>query len=133
MAWLIIDPASEIGRNSDFEYAFPYINNSPVQTTDEDTGVDPTLCPANCVIIASVIFTVDASSVQYAVVVQADNQLVQLQPGLRQLRTGEPVTGGGDVAFAFWLDSGTNTYHYSLDVDGAGKTLNSVSLVARFF
>ena len=112
-------------------YSFPYINNTPVQTTDQDTGVNATSLPVNTDVIVTILFTVTASSTQYAIPVTVDNALVLMSAGIRQLRSAEPVTGGGDVAFAAWLDGTSGTYHYSLDVDGGGKVLNSVSVVVR--
>jgi hypothetical protein len=116
---------------SGFSYDTPYINNAPVQTDDQDTGINPANLPPNSIVFTTVVFTVNSNANQYAIAISTDNQLVQALPDLRQLRSAEPVTGGGDVAIASWWDGTTGTYHYSLDVDGGGKKLNSVSITVR--
>ena len=132
MAWIIIEPGpNPNGGGVSFSYLFPYQNNAPVQTADQDTLVDPLSLPANSIVFVTIVFTVDSTSNQYAIAISTDNTLAMMLPDLRQLRSAEPVSGGGDIAISSWLDGVTGTYHYSLDVDGGGKTLNSVSVVVR--
>ena len=114
-----------------FIYAYPYTNNTPVQIASQDTGVTPATLPTDSEVFVAVLFTVNSNSNQYAISIPIDNNLAQLQSDVRQLRSAEPVTGVGDVAFAAWVDGTSGNYHYSLDVDGGGKTLNSVSVVVK--
>lgn len=114
-----------------FTYAYPYTNNTPVDTASQDTSVNPTTLPANSDVFITVLFTINANNNQYAITIPIDNTLAQLQSDIRQLRSAEPVTGGGDVALAAWVDGTSGNYHYSLDVDGGGKTLNSVSVTVK--
>lgn len=114
-----------------FVYDIIYVNSTPVATLSQDTGINAENLPDARQIIAACLFTVDVSQLVYSINVVLDNDLAQIQPGIRQLRTAEPVDGLGDIAFAIWLEPLTGTYHYSLDVDGGGKTLNSVNFLVK--
>ncbi|AUR85536.1 hypothetical protein NVP1076O_31 [Vibrio phage 1.076.O._10N.286.51.B7] len=125
------DPKNPVIRSAKFDRTFEYMNNAPVTNADQDTGIIAANLPAETTVIITVLFTVTSTGEAYAIPIQTDNTLALLQPDVRQLRSAEPVTGVGDVAFASWVDGTAGTYHYSLDVDGGGKVLNSVSLIAR--
>ncbi len=125
------DPKNPVVRSAKFERSFEYMNNAPIANSDQDTGVIAANLPAETTVVMTVAFTITATGETYAIAIQTDNTLALLQPDIRQLRSAEPVTGNGDVAFASWVSGTTGTYNYSLDVDGNGKVLNSVSLIAR--
>lgn len=122
---------AESGVSPSFEYELMYTNSSPVDTLDQDTGVLQASLPANTEVLINIVFTVNASGTQYAIAASGENDLVTLSPDVRLLRSAEPVDGGGDVAFAAWYDAATLSYHYSIDTDGGGKTLNSVRLTRK--
>ena len=129
-AFFKIAPAD--GGSPARSYSFPYINSTPTETTGETTLVQASSLPDNTDVILTVLFTVNSNGVQYSISTVVDNDLARLAPDeIRQLRSAEPVTGGGDVAFGVWVNQTTGDYNYSLDVDGGGKTLDQVSAIVR--
>ena len=123
---------SEMGRHGQpaYDYDFLFVDNAPGEEADKDTLVLASDIPATTIVVASCQFETMGGT-EYAIAVTIDNQLAQLEPDIRQLRSAEPISGQGSVGFAVWLDGITGTYHYSVEVQGGGNALKRISLLAR--
>ena len=106
-----------------------YVNNSPVQDVETDTGVDVNTLSDNAVYYMALIVEVDASEIQYILYSNVEGLGIKAVQDIRISKSAEFETGVGDVSFSFWVDSITDTIKYVIDVDAGGKTLIQAYLV----
>lgn len=85
-----------------------------------DTGVDIDGLPSGTQLTITFIF--DGGGTTYAISTTDRASGLVAGADIRQIRTGEPETVGGDVTMIYWYDSATNQVRAQLDFDGSGKT-----------
>lgn len=114
------------GTTASYQYGFPYINPTPVDTTGEDTGLFQASLPPNTHLTGVATFTLDG--IVNAVTQDAKNDIMPLYEDIHRVRGTPAVEGQGFIKFDVWLDSVTKTYWYSLSTQGGGVTLNTVAI-----
>lgn len=108
-----------IDRQRNIVYSF----NEPVINQEYDSGYTP-----NIVGLTEVAFVaiVEEAGNDYALFNEVSNIALLENPDIRVSQASEFGQANGDLNFSFWLDSTTNTVHYSIDTDGAIRTVKAI-------